>query len=65
MRKFEIGKVYDNRYKVIARTNKTITVCEVHHYGNWNECNGYVKKLKIHDWETREVFFWSDSTIEA
>lgn len=37
---FEVGKIYGEdavKYEVTARTKKTVTIVEVHHFGKFNE----------------------------
>lgn len=68
MRKFEVGKLYGEKavkFEIVKRTPKTITYVEVHHVGRYNEKKSEPKTTKIHDWETREVFFDGYETVEA
>ena len=68
MRKFEVGKMYGEHavnFEIVGRTNKTVSFVKVQHAGRFNEKKSEVKKAKIFDWETREVFFSNDETIEA
>lgn len=69
MIKFEVGKVYGtdaNVYEVIKKTAKTITYQEIAHYGRSNEKRYGVKRTKLLDWDTREVFIANGRhTIEA
>lgn len=64
MKRFEVGKKYNFGYVEIAgrvyctctaRTAKTVTL----------DYMGHVKRVRIHDWEGREVAFYHDNTIEA
>ena len=68
MKKFEIGKVYGsnaNVFEIVKRTPKTVTYQEIAHYGRYNEKRYEAKRTKILDWDTREVIFIKNRTIEA
>ena len=71
MRTFEVGKFYEYGaivYKVIARSAKFVTVEELQHFGSYNERVTDTKRLKVNNWEGREVFFdnynfWFDHVL--
>ena len=68
MRTFEVGKFYEYGaivYKVIARSAKFVTVEELQHFGRYNERVTDTKRLKVNNWEGREVFFDNYRTVEA
>ena len=72
MRKFEEGKRYGENavvFEIVRRTEKTITYQAIHHAGKFNEIRNEIrkeeKKVKIHNWGDREVFFAGDETVEA
>ena len=61
VRTFEIGKRYgDNAvvFEIVKRTAKTITYAAIHHPRE-------EKKVKIQNWDGREVFFAGSETVEA
>lgn len=60
MKKFEVGKKYYDGTEVaeiIKRTEKTISYVIIQHEGKINERKSEVKKKKIYNWETEEVFY--------
>ena len=68
MRKFEIGKRYAQdgvTYEIIKRTAKTVTYKALQHAGRFNERVLKEATAKVRKWETKEVFFCGDRTIEA
>lgn len=68
MKRFEVGKIYGEKaikYEVVNRTAKTLTFVSIVHFGRYNEKRSEMKKAKIHDWDSREVFFVNSHTIEA
>lgn len=68
MRKFEVGKRYYNggvTFEIVKRTAKRLTYQKIQHAGRFNEKITDEGTVKIHDWETREVFFCGGRTIEA
>jgi len=68
MKKFEAGKRYyasGVTFEIVKRTAKTITYRALQHAGRSNERIMQEKTTKVRDWETREVFFYGDRTIEA
>lgn len=68
MRKFEIGKRYGEnavKMEIVKRTAKVVTYVEIHHPGKFNESRREEKRVKIHNWDTREVFFTAHETVEA
>ncbi len=68
MMKFEAGKKYYESgvtFEIVKRTAKTITYKALQHAGSFNERILKEATTKIHDWETKEVFFCGDRTIEA
>ncbi len=68
MRTFETGKRYgDNAvvFEIVKRTAKTITYAAIHHPGRYNESRREEKKVKIQNWDGREVFFAGSETVEA
>lgn len=68
MRTFEIGKRYGENavvFEIVKRTGKTITYAEIHHPGRYNESRREEKKVKIQNWDSREVFFAGSETVEA
>lgn len=68
MRKFETGKRYGEHavvFEIVKRTEKTITYAAIHHPGRSNESRREEKKVKIHNWDSREVFFAGNETVEA
>ena len=59
MRKFETGKRYGEHavvFEIVKRTEKTITYAAIYHAGRFNEKKREEKKVKIHEWDGREVF---------
>ena len=68
MRKFEAGKRYGENaviFKIIKRTEKTITYVAIKHPGRYNEKQGEAKTAKIRYWGDREVFITERETVEA
>lgn len=68
MRKFEVGKRYNDGaavFEIVARTAKTIKFVRVQHAGRSNERRYDEKKVKIQNWNDREVFITNDYTVEA
>ena len=68
MKKFEIGNRYYESgltFEITGRTEKTIKFVKVQHAGRFNERKSEEKKTKIFNWDTREVFFVGDRTVEA
>ena len=68
MKKFETGKRYYESgitFEIVKRTAKTITYKALQHAGRFNERILKEATAKIHNWETKEVFFYEDRTIEA
>ena len=68
MKKFEVGKIYGEhsvKFEIVGRTNKFISFVKVQHAGRYNERKSEVKRTKIVDWETKEVFFVNGETVEA
>lgn len=68
MRKFEKGKRYYESgitFEIVKRTAKTITYKALQHAGKSNERILKTATTKIHNWETKEVFYHGDRTIEA
>ena len=60
MRTFEVGKRYGEHavvFEIVKRTAKTITYAAIHHSGRYNESRREEKKVKIQNWDGREVFF--------
>ena len=47
------------------RTAKTVTYAAIHHAGRYNESRREEKRVKVHDWGSREVFFAGSETVEA
>lgn len=68
-RKFEVGKTYTENdvlvFEIVKRTAKFVTYVEIQKYGKYNEIREEPKRTKIHDWDTREVFFASGCLLEA
>ena len=68
-RRFEVGKTYTENdvlvFEVVKRTAKFLTYVEIQKYGKYNETREEPKRTKIHDWDTREVFFASGCLLEA
>lgn len=68
-RRFEVGKTYTENdvlvFEVVKRTAKFLTYVEIRKYGKYNETREEPKRTKIHDWDTREVFFASGCLLEA
>lgn len=65
---FEVGKVYGEeavKYEVVARTKKTVTIVEVHHFGKFNEKRKNERKVKVVTWDDTEVLVFGDKTIMA
>lgn len=52
-------------FEVVKRTAKFLTYVEIQKYGKYNETREEPKRTKIHDWDTREVFFASGCLLEA
>jgi len=68
MRKFKLGQTYNegNTFKITGRTEKFVKVIEFQHYGRVNEIIvTKEKRIKIRNWEDREVILIRDLTIEA
>lgn len=68
MKKFEVNKTYYKSgitFEIVKRTAKTVTYNALQHAGRSNERIMKTATAKIHNWETREVFFCGDRTIEA
>ena len=68
MRTFEVGKRYGENavvFEIVKRTAKTITYAAIHHAGRYNESRREEKKVKIQNWDGREVFFAGSETVEA
>ena len=68
MRIFEVGKRYGEHavvFEIVKRTAKTITYAAIHHSGRYNESRREEKKVKIQNWDGREVFFAGSETVEA
>ena len=68
MKQFEVGKIYGEhsvKFEIVGRTNKFISFVKVQHVGRYNERKSEVKRTKIVDWETKEVFFVNGETVEA
>ena len=68
MGKFEVGKRYYEsglNFEIVKRTAKTVTYKAIQHAGRINERVVKEDTAKIKDWETREVIFCGDRTIEA
>lgn len=68
MKKFEIGKVYGDhavKFEIVARTAKTITFVKIAHAGKANERRYDQKKIKIREWEGKEVFYAFEEIVEA
>lgn len=68
MRKLETGKRYmvgAMAFEIISRTAKTATVAMIQHAGRFNERVSGTKKLKLSNWETGEVIFYSCYEIHA
>lgn len=66
MRKFETGKRYGENavvFEIVKRTEKTVTYTAIHHSGKFNESRKEEKRVKIHNWEGREVFFTTGSEL--
>ena len=68
MKKFEVGKRYYESvltFEIVKRTASTVTYKAIQHAGRFNERVVKEATTKIKDWETREVIFCGDRTIEA
>ena len=68
MKKFEDGKRYYESgltFEIVKRTARTVTYKAIQHAGRFNERVVKEATTKIRDWETREVIFCGDRTIEA
>ena len=68
MKKFEVGKIYGEhsvKFEIVGRTNKFISFVKAQHVGRYNERKSEVKRTKIVDWETKEVFFVNGEAVEA
>lgn len=68
MRRFEVGKRYNDGaavFEITGRTAKTIKFTMIQHAGRSNERRCDEKKTKINEWEGREVFFTNCYQIEA
>ena len=65
---FEVGKIYGEdavKYEVTARTKKTVTIVEVHHFGKFNEKKKNERKVKISDWNGKEALLFGSRTVLA
>lgn len=65
---FEVGKIYGEdavKYEVVARTKKTVTVVEVHHFGKFNEKRRNERTVKISNWNGREAILFGSRTVLA
>ena len=63
---FEVGKIYGEdavKYEVVARTKKTATIVEVHHFGKFNEKRKNEKKVRISDWNGTEALVFGNRTV--
>lgn len=69
MRKFEVGKRYFEEeskvYEVVSRTAKTLTIVEIRHAGRFNEERLEAKKIKVREWDGREVILPHNQMVEA
>lgn len=68
MRKFEVGKRYNDgcaTFEIISRTAKTIKVAYIQHAGRFNEKVTDVKTKKVYNWETEEVAYYGYYEIHA
>ena len=71
MRRFEIGNRYEERngscekYEVVSRTEKFVTMNKLQHTGRSNERISATKKLKVCDWNGIETVFFNNATIQA
>lgn len=68
MRKFEVGKRYNDgaaTFEITGRTAKTVKFVYIHHAGRFNEKKADEQKAKINKWEDREVFFTNCYQVEA
>lgn len=68
MKMFEVGKIYGEdavKYEVVARTKKTVTVVEVHHFGKFNEKRRNERTVKISNWNGREAILFGSRTVLA
>lgn len=68
MKKFEVGKRYYESgltFEIVKRTASTVTYKAIQHAGRFNERVLKEATTKIIDWQTREVIFCGDRTIEA
>ena len=68
MRRFEEGKRYGENavvFEIVKRTAKTVTYAAIHHPGKFNESRREEKRVKINNWDGREVFFAGSETVEA
>lgn len=65
---FEVGKIYGEdsvKYEVVARTKKTATIVEVHHFGKFNEKRKNERKVKISDWNGKEALLFGSRIVLA
>lgn len=63
---FEVGKIYGEdavKYEVVARTKKTATIVEVHHFGKFNEKRKNERKVRISDWNGTEALVFGNRTV--
>ena len=68
MRKFETGKRYYESgitFEIVKRTAKTVTYKMLQHAGRTNERVMKEATAKVQSWETKEVFFCGNRTVEA
>lgn len=68
MAKFEINKRYYQdglTYEIIKKTAKRITFKAIQHAGRFNERICKTKTVSLQMWESGDVFFDGDNTIEA
>ena len=65
---FEVGKIYGEdavKYEVVKRTKRTVTIVEVHHFGKFNEKRRNERKVKISNWDGKEVLVFGSRTVLA
>lgn len=68
MRKFEVGKRYNDgamTIEVLKRTAKTLKVAIIAHAGRSNENVRETKSVRVNDWDTEEVVFLNCYEIHA
>jgi hypothetical protein len=68
MKKFEVGYIYGEhaqKFEVIKRTAKFLTIVSVQHIGHTNECRFDERRIKIAPWGNEEAIFPHDELVTS